>query len=144
MAAPGAEAPAAAPGGGAVGGQSAQIVQQILMLLTQLGQEQSDPNVQRLVQSMMGPAQDLEKVVAGNDTENMSSGLENPGGPGEEEGEGPGAEPAEGEPGKPAVTIAIHAGKPKDFAGAKKAAGKAMRDGSLPSETDRTKNRKKG
>lgn len=149
MAAPAAEAPpeanAAAPGGGATQGQAAQIVQQIEQLLTMLQQEEPDPDVQRLVKQAQPIISQLQEVAGKDDTEDMSSGLHNPGGDeGAAGGEGGGD--AASPHGKPAVTIAIHAGEPKpsDFKGARKAAKSAMESGSLPSETERTMNKRKG
>lgn len=162
MAAPAAEAPPAAPGGGAVeppggGGQSAQILQQIQMLLVQLGQSEPDPEVQHLVQQAMQPIQALEGVVGKTDEANAMSGLHNPGGEGGEGVEGAGAEPAGGSGGGEHHVVEVHigvpAGGPKTPGDAKKAAMANFKEkghfsGSTPKgvapQTDRTKNRAKG
>lgn len=169
MAAPAAEgAPPAAPGGGAVAGgagASAQTVQQIVMLLTQLAQEEPDPQVQQLVKAMMQPAQALEQVMGKDDEGDAMSGLHNPGAPGGEEAE-PGGAPGGGLPGGDASgaepgegggehhVVEVHIGVPsKSFAGARKEAMSNFKEKGhfsrsapkgAPPQTDRTKNKAKG
>lgn len=168
MAAPAAEAPAAAPGGGAIAGgggaQSAQIVQQIEQLLAQLAQSEPEPQIQSLVQQVMGPIQQLQQAV-GQDTQEDMSGV--PGGEAEE-GTGAGAAggmPAAGEAGGGAPegtegggehhVVEVHIGVPggqKDFKSANKAAAANFKakghfgsgpKGSPP-ETQKAKNKAKG
>lgn len=150
MAAPALEpqgAPPAAPGGGAVGGQSAQTVQQIESLLAQLSQEEPDPQVQHLIQQAQQPMEALQQAVGKDDTEDMSSGLHNPGGDGGQEA---GGSPEGG--GHPVMEIHIGSA-PKTFDGAKKAAMKNFQEkghfsGSTPKgskpETQKAKSKAKG
>lgn len=138
MAAVAGQAPIAPPeeggGGGAGGGQSAQLLQQITQLLTQLAQEQSDPQVQEAVKGMMDQATQLEGVVGQNDVAAMQGGLHNPGG--EEEplaepggGAAPGGDVGQSEIGggdsggdHGGAEIHVKIAPPKSFSGAKKAA----------------------
>lgn len=169
MGAPAPEAPPAAPGGGAIaggGGQSAQLVQQIEGLLMQLAQSEPDPQIQHLIQQLSEPIQQLQQVVGKDDTEDMSSGLHNPGGeeaPGGAGGAAGGApmpggagagagEGAGGEHHVVEVHIGVPSGGPKSFGDAKKAAMANFKEkghfGSgpkgSPPETERAKNKAKG
>lgn len=166
MGAPAPEAPAAAPGGGAVapgGGASAQTVQQIMMLLTQLGQEEPDPQIQHLVQQAMQPLQALETAMGKDDEGDAMSGLHNPGGPGGGEEAEPGGAPGGpaggampgGEPGGGEHhVVEVHIGVPsKSFGGAKKEAMDNFKEKGhfsrsapkgAPPQTERTKNKAKG
>lgn len=71
----------APPQGGAGGGQGVQILQQIQDLLSQLGQVETDPGVQRAVNSMQQLIDPLMQAVGANDAQDMQSGLANPTGP---------------------------------------------------------------
>lgn len=138
------------PQGGAGGGQGVQILQQIQDLLAQLSQVESDPGVQRAVQSIQGVIDPLMQAVGGADQQDMTSGLANPGGdasggmppggPAEDALDGGADDASEGPP-------------PKGFGGAKKAAmanfgkkGHFSKSGSKGEQlqTDKTKNRLKG
>ena len=166
MAAEPGTAPMAPPEGGtAGGGQSAQILQQIEELLMQLAQSDASPEVQSAVQELSSGVEALQQVVGSQDMQNMQSGLNNPGAPGEgaaglglgeaggspaeEAGESPTEEGAEG---GPTHEVEIHI-RPSSFKGARQAAMATHRerghfDRSTPKgktpQTDRTKNKAKG
>lgn len=145
-------------GGGAGGGQGVQILQQIQDLLSQLGQVESDPAVQRAVSSMQQLVDPLMQAVGSSDAQDMTSGLSNPGGPGDASADagggapdmsgmgGLGAGPDDGSGG------GAEAPPSKSFGGAKKAAmanfgskGHFSKSGSKGEslQTDKTKNRNK-
>jgi hypothetical protein len=132
-------------------GQSSQILQQVQGLLAQIMQNEPEPAIQRAVNAMLQMTDDLSKVLGQNDQQDMSSGLNTPGGampPGGPGGGlgGPdlsgGTESSEG----PATA-------PTTFGGAKKAAlanfaskGHFSKSGSKGEalQTEKTKNRLKG
>lgn len=135
----------APPQGGAGGGQGVQILQQIQDLLSQLGQVETDPGVQRAVSSMQQLIDPLMQAVGANDAQNMQSGVANPTGPigGGAPTDLPGAgESSEGPKG---------GRESKSFGGAKKAAmanfaqkGHFSKSGSKGEQlqTEKQKNRK--
>jgi|SRR5450755_2142355 len=131
------------PPGGAGGGQGVQIIQQIQQLLAQLMQTESDPGVQKAVQSMLQLCDPLQQAIGQADAGSMSSGIANPGGP-------PEGSPAE-EASEPPAEAAAE-GDPTSFGGASKAAsanfkakGHFSKSGSKGEtlQTDKTKNRNK-
>jgi hypothetical protein len=125
----------ASPDQGPPAGQTAQILQQVQQLLAQVMQNEPDPQVQDAVNTMLKMSDALMQAVGAHDTQDMSSGLNNPGAPegspAEEAGESPATEAAEdqGTGGK---------SPPKTFKGARSSAmskmGKSM-------QTPKTKNR---
>jgi hypothetical protein len=137
----------AAPGPGP--GQSSQLIQQVQALLAQIMQNEPEPAIQRAVGSMLQMTDDLSKVLGRDDQQDMTSGLNTPGGavaPGGGGLGGPdlsgGTQSSEG----PATS-------PTTFGGANKAAmanfgekGHFSKSGSKGEalQTSKTKNRLKG
>lgn len=135
-------------GGGMPGpGQSSVLLQQVQSLLAQIMQNEPEPAIQRAVGAMLQMTSDLGKVLGQNDQQDMTSGLNTPGGamaPGGGIG-GPdlsgGTQSSEGPASSPS------------FAGARKAAmanfaekGHFSKSGSKGEQlqTAKTKNRTKG
>src|SRR5437879_1752052 len=145
----------------------AQIVQQIEGLLAQLAQAEPEPVIQRMIQEIQKPIEQLQQVVGKDDMQDMhGGGMEGVGGMGggmggaaaggmpSPTGEGGGELPSGaggasegGEPG--GLVIHIKPGGSKSFGGANKAAMANFRQkghfgsGSEAPETERTRNKAK-
>lgn len=62
-------------------GQGAQILQQVGTLLAQLAQQEPEPSIQRAIVGVIKQLDPLMTVIGANDTQDMTSGLNNPTGP---------------------------------------------------------------
>lgn len=140
----------APPQGGAGGGQGVQILQQIQSLLAQLAQTETDPGVQRAVNSMSQLIDPLMQAVGASDQQNMTSGVANPTDP--TGGMGAGPDTMGSLPGAGGGSEGTKGGaEPSSFKGASKAAaanfadkGHFSKSGSKGEslQTDKQKNRK--
>jgi hypothetical protein len=139
--------PGAGPGPGPGPGQSSMLIQQVQGLLAQLMQNEPEPAIQRAVGAMLQMTDDLSKVVGQNDQQDMTSGLNTPGG----------AMPPGGGVGGPDLAGGTMSSEgpasASTFSGARKAAmdnfsskGHFSKSGSKGQalQTEKTKNRTKG